>query len=261
MNDPNQAVTGSRDRTWRIWDANRTRTTLVLKGHAREILDLQISADGARIVSLSRDRTVRVWDMQTGRAIRVLVSEDNERVLASLGAGSAMLAELETAPAVDISAKPIPRDPRVALSPDGSCVVLGSQGNACAWDQRAGTTQDQELGDLDIVAIEFGPGSQQVVMGSLFGPLLRWQFGQEPVLLEGHSGRVLDVVVTPDGRTAVSAASDDTIRIWDLEHCRQIRQLQGSTGRADAVAIAPYGNVAYFNSWRHTGRLRPSRSP
>jgi WD40 repeat protein len=243
--DGRLAVTGSRDRTLRIWDLCQSLTLHVLKGHTREILDLQISADGTRIVSLSRDRTIRVWDMQTGRAIRVLVSEDNERARASLGATNAMIAELETELIVDLTAKPMPHDSSIAFSPDGKSVVVGSQGSVCVWNLDTGITQNQDVVDLDIVTIEFGPRSERIVMGSLFGPLLLWQFGQNLEVLEGHSGRVLDIVVTPDGRSAVSAATDDTIRIWDLDGARQKRQVQGRVGQADAVAIARSGNLAY----------------
>jgi WD40 repeat protein len=35
--------------------------------------------------------------------------------------------------------------------------------------------------------------------------------------LEGHSGTVNGVRVSPDGRRAVSASSDRTLRVWDLE--------------------------------------------
>jgi WD40 repeat protein len=243
--DGRRAVTGSRDRTLRIWDLGQTLTTHVLKGHTREILDLQISADGGRVVSLSRDRTLRIWDMQTGRAIRALLSVDNERARASLGVSNAMIAELETGLIVDLAAKPLPHDPSIALSPDGSRVVVGSQGNVCVWNLDTGTTDNQELADMDIVAIEFEPGSKRILMGSLFGPLLLWRLGYDPDLLEGHSGRILDLVVTPDGRSAASAATDDTIRIWDLDARRQRRQIQGCVGHADAVVIARSGNIAY----------------
>ena len=41
------------------------------------------------------------------------------------------------------------------------------------------------------------------------GPLIR--------ILEGHTGWVYAVAVTPDGRRAVSASRDQTLRLWDLE--------------------------------------------
>ena len=244
--DGRLAVTGSRDKTVRIWDLGLKRATHILKGHAREIVDLQISADGDRIASFSRDRTVRIWDVRTGQALRVLVSEDNDRARASLSSSNAMIAELETGPIVDLTTKPIPLNPSIAFSPDGSCLVLASQGSVCVWNLRTGTMDNRELGDVDIVAIDFDSSSQCVLMGSLFGPLLLWRLGQDdPVLLEGHSGKVLDVVVGPGGHSAVSAASDDTICIWDLDAARLKRHVQGGHGRADACVIARSGNLAY----------------
>ena len=35
--------------------------------------------------------------------------------------------------------------------------------------------------------------------------------------LEGHSSYVNAVAVTPDGRQAVSASYDNTLKLWDLE--------------------------------------------
>jgi WD40 repeat protein len=35
--------------------------------------------------------------------------------------------------------------------------------------------------------------------------------------LEGHTNSVTAVAVTPDGRTAVSGSSDNTLCVWDLE--------------------------------------------
>jgi WD40 repeat protein len=243
--DGRQAVTGSRDRTLRVWDVSRRATKYVLKGHAGEIFYLDVSEDGTRAVSISRDRTLRVWDLIKGQNIRVLVSEDNERALSSLRVGDAMLAELDIGPKVDLSKKPISRNPRIAMSPDGQCVVLGSQGNFCSWDLNTGIVQEQDIGDFHIASIAFDTINKRIVLGSLFGPLLMWDFKQAPFVFEGHVGKVLDIVVSPNGKNAISASSDDTIRIWDLNSLKQKAQLTGTFGKADAVAIAPNGHFAY----------------
>jgi WD40 repeat protein len=243
--DGDWAVTASRDKTLRMWNLRQVRGSHVFRGHTREVLDIQISVDGSRVVSFARDRTVRVWEMRTGRAIRVLVSEENERARVSLDAGSAMIAELGTGPLIDVCAKPIPQDARIAISPDGSCVVIGCQRNVRRWDLRTGTTDNKRVDDFDAVTMSFAPDSRSVIVGSLAGPLLLWPFEQDPMLLEGHTGTILDIMVTPDGRKVISAATDDTIRIWDLATGRQERQVKGYVGRADAVAIAHHGNLAY----------------
>ena len=45
--------------------------------------------------------------------------------------------------------------------------------------------------------------------------------------LEGHSDSVNGVAVTGDGRRAVSASSDNTLKVWDLETGRELRTLEG----------------------------------
>ena len=45
--------------------------------------------------------------------------------------------------------------------------------------------------------------------------------------LEGHSESVRGVAVTPDGRRAVSASEDQTLKVWDLESGRELRTLEG----------------------------------
>ena len=41
--------------------------------------------------------------------------------------------------------------------------------------------------------------------------------GRELRTLEGHSDWVTGVAVTPDGKRAVSASEDNTLKVWDLE--------------------------------------------
>ena len=239
------AVTGARDRTLRMWDLKRAVCKQVFRGHLGEILDLDISTDGKRMVSFSADRTSRVWDSETGQNIRALVSEDNERALSSLRVKDAMLVELEIGPKLDIVKKRIPRNAHIAISPDGNLAVVGYQGNVCAWNLLTGSTRNLEYADFDIVSIAFDANSEKVVLGSLFGQLLVWDFEHEPSILTEHSNRVLDTIITPNGKCLISAAKDDTIHMWDVDSLTLTNQIVGPSGRVDAVALAPNGNYAY----------------
>ncbi len=62
--------------------------------------------------------------------------------------------------------------------------------------------------------------------------------------LEGHTREVLSVAVTPDGRHALSASWDKTVRIWDLRKGKEVGRLLGHKDEVNAVAVSPDGKLA-----------------
>jgi WD40 repeat protein/energy-coupling factor transporter ATP-binding protein EcfA2 len=76
------------------------------------------------------------------------------------------------------------------------------------------------------------------------GPLVRIQ--------GGHTSSVLAVAVMPDGKRAISASSDNTLRVWDIESGKKLQTLKGHTDAVDAVAVTPDGKRAISGSWDDT---------
>ncbi|WP_437593510.1 AAA family ATPase [Sorangium sp. So ce1000] len=70
--------------------------------------------------------------------------------------------------------------------------------------------------------------------------------------LGGHTGDVYDVAVTPDGRCAVSASYDYTLKVWELATGQVLRTLQGHTSAVHAVAVTSDGRLAVSASWDNT---------
>jgi len=62
--DSRTAVSGSDDRTVRVWDL-ATGGARTLKGHGAAVNAVAVTLDGHSAVSGSDDRTVRVWDLAT----------------------------------------------------------------------------------------------------------------------------------------------------------------------------------------------------
>jgi WD40 repeat protein/serine/threonine protein kinase len=90
------------------------------------------------------------------------------------------------------------------------------------------------------------------------GPMIR--------TFEGHTDWVRAVVLTRDGRGAISGSWDGTLRVWDLESGQLVRTLEAHTDRVNAkahignaqtgaVAITPDGDRAISASADRTLRL------
>jgi len=58
-------VSGSDDKTVKVWDAQTGKKTLTLKGHRDSVFSVSFSPDGKRIVSGSYDNTLKVWDISS----------------------------------------------------------------------------------------------------------------------------------------------------------------------------------------------------
>ena len=58
-------VSGSADKTVKIWDVLTGKVMLTLKGHSGPVTSVNVSSDGKRLVSGSADKTVKAWDISS----------------------------------------------------------------------------------------------------------------------------------------------------------------------------------------------------
>jgi len=66
--------------------------------------------------------------------------------------------------------------------------------------------------------------------------------GKSVRTLEGHADRVNAVTVTPDGRRAISASTDHTLRVWDTESGSYVTAFTGVSPMSPCL-VAPDGRT------------------
>ena len=191
--DGARIVTGSGDKTARVWDAQTETELLQLKGHTDGVWAAAVTPDGARVVTGSRDKTARVWDARTGDELLQLNGHTNW-VLA------------------------------VAVTPDGARIVTGSADNtARVWDARTGAELLQLKGHTGFVnGVAVTPDGARIVTGSADKTVRVWDAhtGDELLQLKGHAATILAVAVTPNGGRIVTGSDDNTARVWDMAQLR-----------------------------------------
>ena len=76
--------------------------------------------------------------------------------------------------------------------------------------------------------------------------------GRELRTLQGHTHSVYGVALSGDGRVAVSASGDKTLKVWDVESGRELRTLQGHSDAVSGVALGEDGRLAVSASYDKT---------
>jgi WD40 repeat protein len=73
--------------------------------------------------------------------------------------------------------------------------------------------------------------------------------------LEGHSGAVTSVSMTPDGKRAVSGSVDGSLRLWDLDGGACLRALHGHGGTVTSISVTPDARLVVSGSDDSTLRV------
>ena len=184
------------------------------------------SDDGTRLVTLAHD-TPTVWDLASGGAVRCIARGEGERGHEGKIERAAFDAE------------------------GGRLVTAGTDGTARIWKVErggAGLTCTQ-AGVLDahlesVNHARFSLDGSRLVTVSDDGLALLWDPGEAEVLcqLRGHRGPVVDVWMSPDGTSFVTADANGSALVWRLTDGQRIQSLHAGTDTA-RVAFSPGGTT------------------
>ncbi|KAJ6457822.1 WD40 repeat-like protein [Mycena vitilis] len=279
--DGKHVVSGSDDRSVRIWDAESgEQLGGPLEGHTSRVLSVAFSPDGKHVVSGSDDRSVRIWDAESGEQLggpleghtdgvwSVAFSPDGKHIVSGSSDRSVRIWDAESGEQLG--------DPleghtdwvrSVAFSTDGKHIVSGSSDRSIRiWDAESGEQLGDPLeGHTDGVrSVAFSPDGKHIVSGSSDRSVRIWDAESGEQLggpLEGHTDWVMSVAFSPDGKHIVSGSGDRSVRIWDAESGEQLCDpLEGHTNWVLSVAFSPDGKHIVSGSGDRSVRIWDAES-
>ena len=105
----------------------------------------------------------------------------------------------------------------------------------------------------------FGDLTRELRLGTLFIATLNGATNQDNTgeldPLESRDGAANQMAFTADGRRAVIAAADRSVRLWDVEGRRDAKRFIGHTASVWAVALSQDGRLAISGSMDGTARV------
>jgi WD40 repeat protein len=253
--DGRSALTGSLDKTARLWDAASGKEIAALR-HDAAVGAVAYSPDGRAVLTGSADGAARLWDAGSGEEIATLrhdgpvyavaYSPDGRTVLTGSGdlrKGEARL--WDAASGKELATLRHDKEVRVVtFSPDGRTALTGSaDGTARLWNAASAQEIAALRHDKEVVAVAYSPDGRTVLTGSLDQRARLWDAasGEEIATLR-HGGAVQAVAYSLDGRTALTGSSDGTARLWDAASGKELATLHHG-GSVQAVAFSPDGRT------------------
>jgi len=216
-------VTGSKDRTARVWvpgGPSGWRCVAICEGHAEAVGAVVFAkkmepGQGRFLVTASQDRTVKMWDLSSINEEELEDDEDFEpikpRSLATLPIAEKDINALDLAPndrflvsgSQDKLVKIFEVDYAAGATPQGSIKHIGT----CKGHRRG------------VWTVKFSRNDRIVASGAADRTIKLWSLDDFTCLktFEGHTNSVLRVDFMTSGMQLVSSASDGLVKLWNIK--------------------------------------------
>jgi WD40 repeat protein len=273
--DGHTALTGSEDKTARLWDVASGLPEGPPLRHDDAVVTVAFSPDGRTVLTGSRDKTARLWDVASAQQQRPALSHDDVVVAVAFSPDghTALTGSWDkTARLWDVASglpkgSPLKHDGAVvavAFSPDGRTALTGSDDRtARLWDVASGNQKARSCTRIIEWLSQTRAGQVIRAMGLPLRISLPWNEiwrssnnpGKRPKAILKHDDAVNAVAFSPGGDSVLTGCRDWTARLWDVASGQPKGPPLKHEYPVNAVAFSLDGRTALTGSDDRTARL------
>jgi WD40 repeat protein/serine/threonine protein kinase len=220
------------DGSLKLWDSTNGSLVVSLKKEGEpETGALAFSPDGHLLASGNADGTVDLWDIETRQKIRsIRTNSHSVRSLAFSPDGTLLAAtatQENSAVVWDLRTCMLKYTLRghtgavigVAFSPNGRILATCSQDTTLRlWDLEGGRAIGVFESPDGLHSVAFSSDGQQVAAAGSFRTVCIWDVASQKVVhdFQAHWAGIRSLVFTPDNKELITAALDNSARVWLL---------------------------------------------
>eukprot|EP00795_Rhopilema_esculentum_P016681 gene16681-8123_t len=239
-------ITGSYDRTCKIWDTASGEELHTLEGHKNVVYAVAYNNPyGDKIATGSFDKTAKLWNSETGKCYHTFRGHTSEIVCLSFNLQSTVIAT----GSMDHTAKLWDLQKGVELctlsghSAEIICASFNTVGDqlltgsfdhtVSIWDVRSGRRIHTLIGHRgEISNAQFNFDCSLIVSGSMDKTCKIWDTSSGKCIgtLRGHDDEVLDVCFDYTGQYIVTGSADGSARVYNAVTHQCICKLEGHEG-------------------------------
>lgn len=244
--DEYKLITGSRDKTIRVWDLHTFQCRLIIGPEevlTREMLfngdgglvhnatgaDSRVLCEGVpRMVSFPMHHNASILCLQYDEEILVTGSSDSTCIVYDIKAGYRPIRRLEhhTAAVLDLAFD------------DKHIVTCSKDISICVWDRATGALLKQLKGHTGPVnAVQMRGNTIVSCSGDYRVKLWNIDTGKNIREFAGHTKGLACSQFSEDGRLIASAGNDHTIRIWDANTGELVRKIDAHEGLVRSLHV------------------------
>jgi WD40 repeat protein len=253
-----------------LWDTRSWSKVKEFQASDTQVLWLEFSPDGRRLVSMAYDRPLKILDVVSGQTVGqpieaerpfayFVISPDGERLATRSQGGAARLWDALTGLP---ESEPFEHEGPVTdlrFDPSGQFIITASQdGTAQVWDVQNGRAGALTFKTTDTYPCAcFSRDGRFVVRTTeeQRAEVFDAQTGERTGKPMVHSAQVYRMQLSPDGKKLATAAWDSTGRIWDFQTGEPLTPLLKHRRRLYAIAFSPNGRLLATASEDTTARV------